>query len=139
MLQNFRRDTLPWGQQGNTGGIAHNKLAAYPPPSFLQGEAVLLCVERLLGAGYHFRFHIFLIQKACWIPLVAPPDLRQSADQSLYLLGAVPHGEVSQDIADVAELNLNVIFIPQNVVHLDASQTDVQGMDAELGGIEIKD
>ena len=37
-------------------------------------------------------------------------------------LGAVPHGEVGQDIANIAKFNLNVVLIPQDVVHLNAGQ-----------------
>ena len=63
----------------------------------------------------------------------------RSADQPLDLLGAVADGEVGQDVADIAELDLDVVLVPQDVVDLDAGKADVQRVDAELGGVKVKD
>ena len=71
--------------------------------------------------------------------LVAALDLGQCADQALHLLRAVADGQVGQDVADIAELDLDIVLVAQDVVDLDAGQTDIQRMDAELGGVEIKD
>ena len=71
--------------------------------------------------------------------LVAALDLGQGADQPFHLLRAVADGEVGQDVADVAELDLDVVLVPQDVVDLDAGKADVQRVDAELGGVKVKD
>ena len=42
------------------------------------------------------------------------------ADEPLDILQPVPDGDICEDVADVAKLNLNVVFVPQQVVDLDA-------------------
>ena len=71
--------------------------------------------------------------------MVAALYLGQCAHQTLDLLRAVADGEVGEDVADVAELDLDVVLIPQDVVDLDAGEADVQRVDAELGGVKVKD
>ena len=71
--------------------------------------------------------------------MVAALYLGQCAHQTLDLLRAVADGEVGEDVADVAELDLDVILIPQDVVDLDAGEADVQRVDAELCGVEVED
>ena len=71
--------------------------------------------------------------------MVAALDLGQCAHQTLDLLRAVADGEVGEDVADVAELDLDVVLIPQDVVDLDAGEADVQRVDAELCGVEVED
>ena len=71
--------------------------------------------------------------------MVAALDLGQRTHQTLDLLRAVADGEVGEDVADVAELDLDVVLIPQDVVDLDAGEADVQRVDAELGGVEVED
>ena len=48
-------------------------------------------------------------------------------------------GEISQYIADVAKLDLNVVLVAQDVIDLNARKTDVQRVDAELCGVEVED
>ena len=70
--------------------------------------------------------------------MVAALDLGQCADQTLHLLRAVADGKVGQNVANVAELDLDVVLIAQDVVHLNACKADIQRVDAELGGIKVK-
>ena len=71
--------------------------------------------------------------------MVAAADLRQGADQPLQLLRPVPDGQIGQDVADIPELDLDVVLVPEQVVDLDAGQAHVPGVDAELGGVEVED
>ena len=70
--------------------------------------------------------------------MVTALDLGQCADKALDLLWAVADGEIRENVADVAELNLNVVFVAQNVVNLDARKSDVQRVDAEFCRIKVK-
>ena len=47
-------------------------------------------------------------------------------------------GEISQYIADVAKLDLNVVLVAQDVIDLNARKTDVQRVDAEFCRIKVK-
>ena len=58
--------------------------------------------------------------------MVAALDFGKRADKALDLLWAVADGEIRENVADVAELDLNVVFVAQNVVNLDARKSDVQ-------------
>ena len=62
------------------------------------------------------------LEQAGAVGVVAALDLGQSADQPLDLLRAVADGKVGQDVADVAELDLDVVLIAQDVVDLDAGK-----------------
>ena len=58
--------------------------------------------------------------------MIAPFDLCQSADQALYLLRPVSDGKVRQNISNIAKLDLYIVLIPQDIVDLNACQTDIQ-------------
>ena len=70
--------------------------------------------------------------------MVAAFDFGQCADKALDLLRAVTDGEISQYIADVAKLDLNVVLVAQDVIDLNARKTDVQRVDAEFCRIKVK-
>ena len=44
------------------------------------------------------------------------------------LLRAVADGQIRQDVADIAKLDLDIVLIAQNVVHLNARKTDIKRM-----------
>ena len=70
--------------------------------------------------------------------MIAALDFSQCANKTLDLLRAVADGEVGQNVADVAELDLNVVFITQNVVHLNACKADVQRVNAQFCRIKVE-
>ena len=48
-------------------------------------------------------------------------------------------GEISQYIADVAKLDLNVVLVAQDVIDLNARKTDVQRVDRQFGDVKVVD
>lgn len=94
------------------GGIAHNEFAAHLSHTVLQADAALVRVEGLLGAGDHLGGDVFLVHQTAAVGLVAAADLRQGADQPLQLLRPVPDGQIGQDVADIPELDLDVVLVP---------------------------
>ena len=139
VIKNLPGNPLAGGQNRDSGGIAHDELAAHMALALPQRQAHLFGVEGLLGGSHHDGVDVLLFEKVRTVPVVSALDFCQSADQPLQLLRAVTDGQVGQNVADVAELNLNVVFIPENVIDLNAGQTDASGVDAELGGVKIED
>ena len=63
-------------------------------------------------------------------------DKVQRAKEPLYFERAVAAGDYRQDIADVAELYLYVVLVPEQVVDLYARKTHRPGMHRKLGLVE---
>ena len=79
-----------------------------------------------------------MAQKARAVGVVAALDFSQRTDKTLDLLRAVTDGEIGKDVADIAELDLNVVLVAQDVVDLYARQADIQRVHAEFCRIKIK-
>ncbi len=58
--------------------------------------------------------------------MVATFDFGQGTDKTFHLLRAVADRNIGEDIADIAELDLNVVLVPQDVVDLNACKADIQ-------------
>ena len=69
--------------------------------------------------------------------MIAALDFRQRAYETLDLLDTIADGEVGEDVANVSELDLNIVFVTQDVIDLDARESDVQRVDAELRRVEV--
>ena len=139
IVQDLPGDPLAGGQDGDARRVAHDELAADHAHGLAQGQALFGRIEGLLRAGGHHGVDVFLAEQAGAVGAVAALDLGQCADQPLHFLRAVADGEVGQDVADVAELDLDVVLIAEDIIDLDARQADVQRVDAELGGVEVED
>ena len=63
------------------------------------------------------------LQHAGAVPLVQAADVAEGADQPLDVLVCVAHGDIRQDVADIAEFHLDVVFVPEDVVDLDSGET----------------
>ena len=71
--------------------------------------------------------------------LIAAPNFCKRAHKTFYFLRSVAYGKIGQYIANISKLNLNVVFVPQNVVYLYSGQSDVSCVDAQFGLVEIID
>ena len=139
IIEDLRGDPLAWCQNRNAWRVTHDELTADLAYGFTQRQALLRCVERLLRTRSHLRVDVLLAEQALAVRMVASLDFGQRAHETLDLLDAIADGEVGEDVADVAELDLNIVFIPQDVIDLDARESDVQRMNTKLRGIEIED
>ena len=126
IIQDLSGDPLPRRQDRDTRRITHDELAAHLPLRLPQRKTDLVRVKGLLGAGGHLGINILLAEKSRSIGVMAPFDLCQSADQALYLLRPVSDGKVRQNISNIAKLDLYIVLIPQDIVDLNACQTDIQ-------------
>ena len=81
--------------------------------------------------------YVLLSQHTRLVLLIPALHLIQSADQPLHLLASVSDGQVSQNIANISKFNLYVVFIPKDIIYLNAGQADLQRMHRQLCGIKI--
>ena len=86
----------------------------------------------MLRGECHVRSQILALQHACRVAAVQPLDLRQRRDQPFDLQRPISGGDNGKDIADVAELDLNAVFVPEQVVHLNACQTGVSCVNGQF-------
>lgn len=115
IVQNLLGDALAGCKDGDARGIAHDELAAHHALGLPQGQALFGGVEGLLRAGGHHGVDVFLTQQTRAVGAVAALDLGQCTDQTLHLLRTVADGQVGKDVADIAELDLNIVLIAQDI------------------------
>ena len=137
IIKNIAGDTLTGREDRDAGRIAHDKLRADASDRLLERHGLLVRVERLLRAGDHLRRDVLLPHERRLVALVAAANVRESGYQTFEVALTVAHRNIGEQIAEIAELGLNIVKIAQNVVHLDAGQTNVQRVHGQLGRVEI--
>ena len=100
------------------------------------------CALQLRQEVSRFAQHLSLIhilaEHSRSVPLVTAPDFGERAHQPFKIPFPISHRDVGEDVADVAEFHLNVVFIPQNVVHFDSRKPQVKSVDRQLGDVKVK-
>ena len=136
IIHNIRSDSFAGGKNRDSRRIAHDKLTANFAYALFQRHSLFVRIKRLLHAKCHVRRQVFALQHTGRVTAVQPLDFRQRRYQPFDLQRPVSGSDNGKDIADVAKLNLNAIFIPEQVIHFDACQTRVSGMDRQFCPVE---
>ena len=66
-------------------------------------------------------------------------DIFQRSHQTLDLLDPVTDGNIRQDISDITEFDLDIVFVTEQIVYFNTRQTDISGIDGQLRHIIIID
>ena len=137
IIENVARDALAGGEDRDAGRIAHDELRADAADRLIERHGLLVRVERLLRPRDHLRRDIFLPHERRLVALIAAADVRQSGYETFEVALPVADRNIGEQIAEVAELGLNIVVIAQDVVDLDAGEADVERIHRELGRVEI--
>ena len=137
IIKNIAGDTLTGREDRDARRIAHDKLCADASDRLLERHGLLVRVERLLRAGNHLRRDVLLPHERRLVALVAAANVRESGYQTFEVAFTVAHRNIGEQIAEIAELGLNIVKVAQNVVHLDARQTNIQRVYRQLGRVEV--
>ena len=65
-------------------------------------------------------------------------DIIQSTNKALDVLDTISDGDVSQNVADVTEFDLDIILVAQKIIDLDSRKSDVSCIYGELRHIIIE-
>jgi hypothetical protein len=120
IVQYVARDALARRKDGDAGRIAHDELAADAALALLQRQTDLPAVERVLRGKHDLRRNVFLCQHTgrTGAPEAAA-QIGHGADEALDLALAVADGHIGQNVADVAEFDLDAILVAQQIIDLD--------------------
>lgn len=128
IIHNIRSDSFAGSKNRDSRRVAHYKLAANFAYALFQWHSLFVRIKRLLWGKCHVRRQVFALQHTSRVTAVQSLDLRQCRDQPFDLQRPISGSDNGKDIADVAEFDLNAVFIPEQVIHFDACQTRVSGM-----------
>ena len=139
IIDDFLGDALARREDGNPRRIAHDEFRADVPLRFAQRQRFFIRIKRGFGRKHDLRRDVFVGEHPRLVLAVQPLDVGKRADEPLDILDAVADGDVRQNVADIAEFDLNIVLVAQDIVDLDSRQPDVAGVDGKFGDIEIVD
>ena len=87
----------------------------------------------------HHGGDVLVFHHARPVLFVQTPYLAHGADEALDVSLPVADGEIGEDVAEVAEFYLNVVFVAEDVVDFDARKPHVEGVDGEFCAVEVED
>ncbi len=99
----------PGREDRDAGRIAHDELRADAADRAVKRDRLLVRVERLLRARNHLRRDVFLPHERRLVALVAAANVRESGYQTFEVALTVAHRNIGEQIAEVAELGLNIV------------------------------
>ena len=125
VVQDLLGDALAGCKDGDARGIAHDELAADAALALLQRQTDLPAVKRVLRGKHDLRRNVFLCQHTgrTGAPEAAA-QIGHGADEALDLALAVADGHIGQNVADVAEFDLDAVFVAQQIIDLDPGQAE---------------
>lgn len=68
----------------------------------------------------------------------ATAQIGHGADEALDLALAVADGHIGQNIANVAEFDLDAVFVAQQIIDLDPGQAEPERVDGQLRDVEVE-
>ena len=105
----------------------------------LQRQTDLPAVKRVLRGKHDLRRNVFLRQHTCRAgTLEAAAQIGHGADEALDLALAVADGHIGQNVADVAEFDLDAVFVAQQIIDLDPGQAEPERVDGQLRDVEVE-
>src|SRR5574344_1949685 len=78
-----------------------------------------------------------MVEQTSTVSLVSTTDVVESTDQSFNFSHPVAYRYISQCVADVTQLHLDVIFVAQQVIDFNTCQSHIEGEDCQLGLVKI--
>ena len=136
MFEDVGRDALARREDRDAGRIAHHELAGDAAERRPERHRLLLRDERGLGRHGDVGVDVFVVEEADGILAVQALDLGERGDEPLDVHAAVARRDDGEDVADVAELDLDAVVVAEQVVHLDAGLPDVARVDRQLRQVE---
>ena len=137
--EDFVGDAFAGGEDGDAGRVAHDEFAADAAGGLFDGQGFFFGVEGFLRAVDDFGLDVFGFEHFRGVLAVVAADLGEGGDEAFDVLGAVADGDVCEEVGDVAEFGLDVVFVAQEVVDFDAGEADGAREDGEFRDVEVVD
>ena len=139
ILDHVVRDHLTRRQNRDSRRITHHKLRTDSSGRRFHRNGDLLGVERFLRGHHDLRGDILTGEKSRAVLFVETFHIIESPHKALDVLDTISDGDVSQNVADVTEFDLDIILVAQKIIDLDSRKSDVSCIHRELRHIVIED
>ena len=138
ILDHVVRDHLTRRQNRDSRRITHHKLRTDSSGRCFHRNRDLLGVERFLRGHHDLRGDILTGEKSRAVLFVETFHIIKSPNKTLDILNPVSDGDVSKNVADVTEFDLDIILVAQEVIDLNSRKSDVSCIHGELRHIIIE-
>ena len=138
MLDYIRRNTLSRSYNRNSRRIAHHELSCNASLGLLKRQRLILGIEGFLRRIHNLRLNIISEVKTARVLTVKTLDILKSSHKALNILKPVTVRDISKDITDIAEFNLDIVLVTQEIINLDARKTYALSIYKKLSYIKIR-